>query len=76
MGSNTDDLFTMIDSLPIDIKTTLVEKLLESIQPIQKVVDEEWKKAAEERISEMKTGNVKVIPGDDVFNEIKEKYGR
>jgi hypothetical protein len=46
------------------------------MQPIQKEVDEEWKKTAEERISEIKTGNVKVIPGNEVFNEIKDKYGR
>jgi len=66
----------MIDSLPIDLKTTLVEKLLASIQPIQKEVDKEWIKAAEERISEIKSGNAKVITGNEVFNEIKEKYGR
>ncbi|MDD4261093.1 MAG: addiction module protein [Syntrophaceticus schinkii] len=76
MGSKTNDLFTMIESLPIDLKTALVEKLLASMQPIQKEVDEEWKKTAEERISEIKTGNVKVIPGNEVFNEIKDKYGR
>jgi Mor family transcriptional regulator len=49
MGSKTEDLFSMIDSLPIDLKTTLVDKLLTSIQPIQKEVDKEWIKAAEER---------------------------
>jgi hypothetical protein len=75
MSSKTDDLLTMIESLPIDVKTTLVEKLLASMQPLQKDVDDEWIKAAEERISEIKTDNVKVIPGNEVFNEIKEKYG-
>jgi uncharacterized protein YqjF (DUF2071 family) len=75
MSSKTDDLLTMIESLPIDVKTTLVEKLLASMQPLQKDVDE-WIKAVEERINEIKTGNVKVIPGNKVFNEIKEKYGR
>jgi hypothetical protein len=76
MSSKTDDLLTMIESLPIDVKTTLVEKLLASMKPLQKDVDEEWIKAVEERINEIKTGNVKVIPGNKVFNEIKEKYGR
>ncbi|WP_232294320.1 addiction module protein [Syntrophaceticus schinkii] len=51
-------------------------RLDQIMQPIQKEVDEEWKKTAEERISEIKTGNVKVIPGNEVFNEIKDKYGR
>ncbi len=71
-----DDLFTMIEALPIDVKTELVDKILASIHPLQKEIDEEWKKAAEERINELKIGNVQVIPGDKVFSEIKEKYGR
>ncbi len=76
MSSKTDDLLTIIESLPIDIKTELVEKILASMHPLNKEVDEEWMKAAEDRVDEIKAGNVKLIPGDEVFDEIREKYGR
>ncbi len=76
MNSKTDDLLTIIESLPIDIKTELVEKILASMHPLNKEVDEEWMKAAEDRVNEIKAGNVKLIPGDEVFYEIREKYGR
>ncbi len=31
-------------------------------------------KSSRRKNSEIETGNVKVIPGNEVFNEIKEKY--
>ena len=76
MSSKTDELLTIIESLPIDVKTELVEKILASLHPLEKEVDEEWIKAAEDRVGEIKAGNVKLISGDEVFNEIREKYGR
>ncbi len=76
MGSQADDLLTMIESLPIDVKTELVEKILVSMQPLQKDIDKKWVKIAEDRVNEINSSNVKVIPGDEVFNEIKEKYSK
>ncbi len=76
MSSKTNDLFTIIENMPIDVKTALIEKLLASIHPLQKDVDEEWKEEAEERISEIKTGNVQLISGDEGFKEIEDKYFR
>ena len=76
MNTKTDELLSIIESLPIDIKTELVEKILASMHPIEKEIDEEWKKVAEDRAAEVKAGNVKLIPGNEVFDEIWEKYDR
>jgi len=76
MSSKTNDLFTIIENMPIDVKTALIEKMLASIHPLQKDVDEGWKVEAEERISEIKTGNVQLISGDEVFKEIEDRYKR
>ncbi len=76
MSSKTNNLFTIIENMPIDVKTALIEKILASIHPLQKDVDEEWKVEAEERISEIKTGNVQLISGDEVFKEIEDRYKR
>ncbi len=44
MGSQADDLLTMIESLSIDVKTELVEKILVSIHPLQKDIDKKMGK--------------------------------
>jgi len=74
MVTKTDELISIVESLPVDIKTTLVEKILNSLYPSQKEIDALWAKEAERRVKEIKTGKVKTIPGDEVFKEIQEKF--
>ena len=74
MTSKTIELISTVESLPIDIKTALIEKLLNSLHPSQKEIDKLWAKEAERRVSEIKTGKVKTMPGDEVFRAIHKKY--
>lgn len=76
MAMKTKELISMVESLPVDIKTTLVEKILNSLHPSQKEIDALWAKEAEKRVKEIKTGKVKTITGDKVFKEIQEKFYR
>jgi len=71
-----DELISEVESLPIDIKTLLIEKLLESINPSQKEIDSLWAIEAEKRIEEIKNGNINTIPGEQVFKEVKDKYNK
>ena len=74
MGTKTDELISMVESLPVDLKTMLVEKILNSLHPSQKEIDALWAMEAEKRVDEIKTGKVKTIPGDEVFKEIQRKH--
>ena len=76
MATKTNELISMVESLPVDIKTVLVEKILNSLHPSQKEIDVLWSKVAERRVDEIKTGKIKTIPGDEVFREIQEKFHR
>lgn len=62
--------------LPIDMKLELVDRLLESISPSQKEIDELWKIEIERRVEEVRSGRVKTIPGEQVFAEIEERFGK
>jgi putative addiction module component (TIGR02574 family) len=76
MATKTNELISMVESLPIDIKTKLVEKILNSLHPSQKEIDALWIKEVERRVKEIKTGKVKTISGDKVFKEIRNKFYR
>lgn len=71
-----NDLITIAESLPIDIKIRLIDKLLNSLNPFQKEIDELWVKEAEKRVEEIRTNKVKTIPGEDVFKEIKKRFSK
>jgi hypothetical protein len=44
MATNAANLISMVDSLPTDVKTELLEKLLNSLKPTQKEIDKLWAK--------------------------------
>ncbi len=70
---NTDELMSVAESLPLELKTELIDRLLSSLNPSQKEIDGLWAEEAEKRVRELRTGKVKAIPGEDVFRDIREK---
>ncbi len=74
MNSETNDLISMIESLPIDVKTALVERILESLYPAEEKLDGLWNEEAERRLGSIKSERVRVIPGEEVFKAIRKRY--
>jgi putative addiction module component (TIGR02574 family) len=73
---DANKLMSMVDSLPVDIKTQLIERLIHSLNPSQKEIDTLWAAEAEQRVEELKSGKVKAIPGDVVFKEKIESFSK
>jgi putative addiction module component (TIGR02574 family) len=71
----TEDLFDEAISLPVEVRTQLVDKLLQSLNPTQTEIDQLWAKEAEKRVDEIRTGRVKPIPGEQVFKKIDGRFG-
>lgn len=69
----TDELFSEVISLPVEIRTQLINKLLQSINPFRKDVDELWAKEVEKRVEEIRSGKVKTVPGEEVFKKIRDR---
>ena len=65
----TEDLFDEAISLPVETRTLLVDKLLQSLNPTQTEIDVFWAKEAEKRVVEIRIGKVKTVPGETVFQE-------
>jgi putative addiction module component (TIGR02574 family) len=71
-----NELISMAESLPLDMKTRLVDALLSSMHPTQPEIDALWADEAEKRASEVRSGKVKTVPGDRVFKEIRDRYSK
>ncbi|MDP2156149.1 MAG: addiction module protein [Nitrospirota bacterium] len=64
-------------SLPAEVRASLIEKLLNSLNlPTQAEIDRLWAAEAEERIAQIDAGEIKLIPGEKVFSAIRKKYQR
>jgi len=73
--TRTDELIAEAVSLPVEIRTQLVDKLLQSLNPARKEIDEAWAEEAEKRVEEIRTGKVKTIPAKEVFKNIRNRPG-
>jgi putative addiction module component (TIGR02574 family) len=70
---SSEKLISEVISLPVEIRLQLVEKLLESLNPSHKDIDELWAIEAERRVAEIETGEVKTLPREEVFRKLHNR---
>ncbi|MDL1968253.1 MAG: addiction module protein [Deltaproteobacteria bacterium] len=64
-------------SLPADVRISLVEKLLASLNfPVDEEINRLWAEEAERRVSQIEEGKAKLVPGEEVFVKIRAKHGK
>ena len=61
LAINTQQLLAEIESLPLDLKTKLIDTLLNSLNLTQKEIDS--------RVESIESGNVDLINGKEVFQK-------
>ena len=76
LASETNRLFSEVESLPLDLKTKLIEKLLTSLNPVEKNVDKLWKEEIDIRVKSIELGDVELISGESVFQKIKDRFDK
>ena len=74
LAINTNQLLSEVDSLPLDLKTKLIDKLLSSLNPTEDSVERLWKKEIDSRINSIESEEIDLIDGDTVFQKIKNKF--
>ncbi len=69
----TKELITEIISLPIDDRVVVVDSILKSLNPPESKIDKKYIAIAKKRLSELRSGEVKGVPGEEVFNKIWDR---
>jgi len=70
----TQQLINEALSLPLEKRTLVVDSLLRSLNHPESAVDKKWAAVAKRRLSEIKNGTVKPVPGKEVFEKIWKKF--
>lgn len=61
-------------SLPPSVREDVALRLLESLEAVgQESVDESWTTKIGSRVDEMVSGDVQMVPGEDVFAELADR---
>lgn len=75
MITTTTEIVSAAEILPIEMRLEIIDRLLEGIGPSKEEIDKFWLSEAERRSEEIKSGLVKTVPGVDVLNKVRERYG-
>lgn len=70
----TKELISEAISLPVEERALIVDSILRSLNPTESEIDQKWASVAKNRLEELRSGEVKVVPGDEVFKKIWQKF--
>ncbi len=68
------ELIDEVLSLPIEDRAYVIDSLIESMNPIDTEIDRKWIEVSKRRLNELRTGKVKGIPGNEVFEKIWKRF--
>ena len=75
MPTTNDRVIDEALSLPSNVRLSLVEKLLTSLNlPIDEEINRLWAEEAERRVSQIEEGKAKLVPGEEVLAKIRAKH--
>ena len=66
-------LLEKVESLPIDERLNLVDRLLRTLHGAESRNDRKWLAEATKRLSDVTTGSVKTLPGPAVLAEARRR---
>ncbi len=73
---NTKELINEAISLPVEERVIIVDLLLRSLNQPKTEIDKKWAEVAKRRLAEIRSGKVKVIAGEEVFDEIYKRFNK
>ncbi len=62
------------ESLPVEERAIIIDSLLRSLNIPKTEIDIDWARVARCRLAELRSGQVKAIPGSEVFTKIQKRF--
>ena len=72
--ATSEDILEQLLSLPEETRARLAQQLLESLEPHNERNRQLWADEVERRLEAYERGELKAIPGEEVFARLREKF--
>ena len=70
----TAEIVKEAESLPVEERAIVVDSLLRTLNPPDPKIDREWAIVAKRRLSELRSGKVQAVPGDEVLAKARKRF--
>jgi putative addiction module component (TIGR02574 family) len=72
-----DKIFDDALAMPVADRVILAEKLLASLNPsLDPHIEQLWAKEAERRLGEIERGEARLVPAEEVFDEVRRRLAK
>ncbi len=68
------ELIEEVASLPVEERAIVADSILRSLNPPESDIDRKWAQVAQRRLAELRSGKVKPIPGERVFDKVRKRF--
>ena len=72
----TKNLIEEVISLPVEERAMIADSILRSHNPVTPEIEKKWVEIAKKRPEELIAGRVKAVPGNEVFDKVRQKFSR
>ena len=73
---NTKQLIDQAVSLPVEERALVVDSLLRSLNQPESEIEKKWANEAQRRLTELRSGSVNAIPGEEVFGKVWKRFDK
>jgi len=71
---SAEEIIREAESLPVEQRAIIVDRLLRTLNPPDPAIDSEWIRLASRRLAELRSGDVKPVPAEAVFARIEKRF--
>lgn len=70
------ELLKEVLSLPVEQRALLADTILRSLNAPDADLDRIWVEEAKRRLEELRSGRIKAVPGDEVLQRVRARFGK
>ncbi|MDI6447704.1 addiction module protein [Anaerobaca lacustris] len=68
------ELIEAVVSLPVDERAIVADAVLRSLDAPESEIDRKWVQVAQRRLAEVRAGEIKPVPGEQVFAKVWKRF--
>jgi putative addiction module component (TIGR02574 family) len=70
----TKEIIEEVASLPVEERARVADSILRTLNPPEDAIDRKWVQVAQRRLAELRSGQVKPVPGEQVFAKVRKRF--
>lgn len=73
---HVENIIQDASALSVEDRALVIEALVRTMTPPESEIDRQWAEVARRRLDDIRSGAVETVPGEEVFDRIRNRFAR